>query len=108
MDRRIGKTRLHAGMAKDFVQAMGEDGPYTKRVEYPAVTAVTDAGREYICCRDFAMVIEAQLYVLDLPEDFDPETHPDFRWERNMYGSPAYVRDGDEETQIQREREEVW
>jgi hypothetical protein len=103
-DRRIGTTDVSAGIFKDFREAEGEDGPYTRRVALAGVEARTARGGIFYAGRPFGGLDEAIEYVQALPEDFDPVQHGEFHWSRNEYGSRAYVQEGDEDRQIEEER----
>jgi hypothetical protein len=86
----LGEWLVNCGMREHYVEAWGEDGPYTKRVSTPAVAAGNEYGKLYHCIVGFESLEEAQSYLGSLCDPFDPETHPDFRFERNVYGSQAY------------------
>jgi hypothetical protein len=97
-----------ADVQTDYVEAHGEDGPYTKRVESPGIEVRTRGGRIYVCRREFAAVNAAAAFLRGLPADFTPEGHADFTHWRNEYGSSAFVSDGDEQRQIEDERSAAW
>lgn len=103
--RVINGVHLHAGVGEDIAHGHNEDGPYTYRVNLVSVIAETQHGREFLCIVPFETLREAVEYLEALPETFSPDDHLEFYFSRNQYGSRAYVFDGDEEAQIERERE---
>ncbi len=103
MTRKIGTTWIHV-TEEPMDSGQNEDGDRTY-TNVPLLVAETKAGREYVNARHFANVVEAKAHMDGLPADFDPHKAEDWYFNRNVYGSAAYVADGDEEAQIERERE---
>lgn len=110
MNRKLDNgTWVHASETTEWRDGSGydEDGERTGRwVTEITLNAETKAGREYVYCgRPFSTLAEAKARMEALPADFDIEETDDWYYERNVYGSRAYVEDGDEEAQVERERE---
>jgi hypothetical protein len=84
MNKTIGNWHLSCGMGEAYIEARGEDGPYTKRVSYPSIEARSEHGKLYQCIIAFETLEEAQAYLGALCAPFDPEKHDDFRFDRNV------------------------
>lgn len=89
--RDIGKWHINAGEGEGYRQALGEDGYYTERVPFFFCDASSSYGEVFTCTHVFHNAEEAEFYAKALPQDFDPDSHPDFTFSRNIYGSEAYA-----------------
>ena len=104
--RMIGEWMVTWGVAEDYIESWGEDGPYTRRVSYVLVMAQRGYGDVYTCATDISTEEEAGTYCNALPTDFDPRNDDNWNFLRNCYGSKAYQANWHEEEYDRMDAEE--